>query len=234
MTDDIFFRAEINPLQYIEGEENIQNPHSNLSSYESFIKFLCGRELKSDIKSILKRYSEINKEYLFVAPAEKNILNKLIWPLKYAKGSYIIGNYLGTISLCGMVAEMVAILLFEINEFKINDKKITIDQQKKLFGSTFEGLGQERRINILRTYGVIDDEFKNYFLIIKSIRRRYLHFWSQEYETISSDSLKVFLSAVKIVVKLIGQDVRKGKLLLNPAFQKYLDNLGILKKLDGD
>ena len=72
------------------------------------------------MKSLIKRYKEISKEKVrfFAAPAEERILNKLVWPLRNAKASYMVGNYLGTIALCGMVSEMVAILLFDISDFK--------------------------------------------------------------------------------------------------------------------
>jgi hypothetical protein len=44
---------------------------------------------------------------LVAVPAEQRILDKLAWPLRHAKASYMVGNYLAVIALYGM-AEMVA------------------------------------------------------------------------------------------------------------------------------
>ena len=47
-----------------------------------------------------------------------------------------------------MVSEMLAILIFEVAEPEINGASMTEAAQRELFGSSFEKLGQERRVSI--------------------------------------------------------------------------------------
>ncbi|MFQ5965627.1 MAG: hypothetical protein ACE5KZ_15235 [Candidatus Scalinduaceae bacterium] len=145
----------------------------------------------------------------------------------------MIGNYLGTISLCGMVAEMVAILLFEICDFKLNNKSMNEHDQKSLFGSTFEKLGQDRRVQVLYAYSIINDEIKKSFDLIRNKRKKYLHLWSQDHRTLSKDAIEVYHATVSIVVRAIGQDIKEGKIALNPSLVKYLEKRGIVEQSEG-
>jgi hypothetical protein len=196
-------------------------------SLQDAIDFLCTPGLDTDLQSLITRYHEINKERpkLFFAPAEKRILEKLVWPLRHAKSSYTVGNYLGTISLCGMVAEMVAILLFEMSEFRLNNRLMSETDQNELFGSSFEKLGQDRRVKILQVYGLISTEMRKAFETIRLKRKKYLHFWSQDYDTLPSDAVVAYNAAVLIVVHAVGQDIKEGKLILNTNFITYLKRL---------
>jgi len=159
------FKAWINPLAFLEVDEPWATHAPSAINTETVLKYACTPDITSGVDGIIKRYKEISKEEkrLFAAPAEDHILEKLVWPLKHAKSCYMFGNYLGTISLCGMVAEMVAMLLFEISDFMINNKVLDEEGQKGLFGSTFEKLSQDRRSEILHTYNLIDDELKSAF-----------------------------------------------------------------------
>jgi hypothetical protein len=201
------------------------------------LKFLCTPTISSDLGSCVERYKEINREHtrLFIAPAEDRILEKLIWPLRHAKAGYMIGNYLGTISLCGMVSEMLAILLFEISELRIDERPMSPDDQTSLFGSTFEKLSQERRVKVLKAFGIIDQETSDAFELIRSKRRRYLHLWSQDHDSLPADAIAVFHRTAFIAVKVIGQEIHDGKLSLNPSILKYLDRAGLYEpQLDSE
>ncbi len=219
----------INPLDFpeVDGPEQTQD----IPSLESIVKFLCRPE-ESDPSSLVFRYQEIKKEsiFLFVVVVEKEILSKLLWPLKNAKGCYMIGNYLGTISLCGMVAEMVAMLNFEMSNISLNGKTLEKNDEEGLFGNTFEKLGQERRVKVLHTYGLISDDLKNHFDVVRTIRRRYLHFFSQGHDELADDARKAFKATNSIVFDIVGSKIKDGHLSVNPALLLYLDKKGLLKK----
>jgi hypothetical protein len=231
MPNDMTLDAFINPLAFLEVDEPWVAVKGASPKYEDILGFLCAPEIQSDIDSLVNRYKEISKEpkRLFAAPLEQNILTKLIWPLRYAKGCYMLGNYLGTISLCGMVAEMTAILIFEISSISINGRPLDERLQKGIFGSSFEKLGQERRVEILLSYNLINDEMKSHFDVIRKIRRQYLHLYSKDYTSLAPDAVKAFNASVAIVVEVIGQDIKEGKIILKPAMQTYLLKKGILK-----
>lgn len=231
MPEDKLIDVFVNPLQFLELDEPWASLQKEKPSLESFIDFICIPGVGSDLKSLVKRYKEISveKKRLFAAPSEQRILDKLVWPLRNAKAAYMCGNYLNTIALCGMVAEMVAILLFEINQFRLNNKPMSEKDQISVFGRKFEKLGQDRRVNILAAYAVIDNSQKEAFEGIRLTRNKYLHLWSQDHEQLPPDAITSFESAVLLVVSAIGQNIQDGKLSLNPALISYLEQQGIYK-----
>jgi hypothetical protein len=222
-------RGWLNPLAFLEADEPLGPSTAATPTFEAVLRFLCPADEAVDIHKILSRYREISAEpvRLFLAPAEQRILDKLIWPLRNAKASYMIGNYLATISLSGMVAEMTAMLLWEITDSQINGRTMTKEDEKRLFGSEFEKLGQERRVSILSASGIIGDGTRKDFEEIRQIRRHYLHLWSQDHDRLPRDGIKCFHAAVSLVVAVIGQDVVEGRLVLNPQFVRYLERKGL-------
>src|SRR6266568_5545934 len=172
MTPQTVFKAWINPLQFLEVDEPWASVMKRPLDERAVLGFLCTPGLDVSPEALANRYREISqeKDRLFAAPAEDRILEKLVWPLRHAKAGYMLGNYLGTISLCGMVSEMIAILLFEVSEARINDKPLDPKIQAAVFGRTFEDLGQERRVNVLVAHGVVDAPMKQAFDLIRSKR----------------------------------------------------------------
>ncbi len=180
MSKEKYFKAWINPLAFIEVDQPWTQSAKDPVSIEAIINYICTPGLKTDIDSLVARYKEISVEpaRLIAAPAEERILTKLVWPLRHAKACYMAGNYLGAISLCGMVGEMAAILLFKVSDITINGHKITRNDEINLFGSEFEKLGQERRVDVVRTYNLIDAPTEINLGLIRIKRRRYLHIYS--------------------------------------------------------
>ena len=219
-------KAWINPLALVD----LALPGEPVdASSEAILRFLCPASTPSDPATLVNRYKEISSEpvRLFAAPAEDRILDKLIWPLRHAKASYMVGNYLAVIALCGMVAEMVTLLMWEIAEVSLNGRAMLEADERALFGSTFERLGQERRIQVLSVYGLIDEATKGRFETPKDIRRRYLHLWSQDHDSLPRDAVKTYYAAVALVVAVIGQDVSDGKIVINHRLVKYLERKGV-------
>ncbi len=231
MSPDRLFNAHINPLQFLEVDEPWASFDKRPADLAALVDFATTPGLAGDLNSLLSRYRTISTERarLFAAPAETRILEKLVWPLRHAKAAYMFGNYLGTIAMCGMVAEMVAILLFDLADVRINKQPITEAGQAALFGSAFERLPQARRVAILRSYDLIDETLGEAFDLIRQRRRRYLHLWSQDHAALPGDAIASFQAAVQIAVSAIGQNVKDGKLVLNPALVKYLERAGMFE-----
>jgi len=226
----------VNPLTFIEADETLSSLMKTRPTPESILQFLCPADELLDIEKILARYREVNTEpvKLFLAPAEQRILDKLVWPLRHAKASFMVGNYLATISLSGMVAEMVTMLLWEMASPEINDHPMTKDNEKKLFGSDFEKLGQERRVSVLSGYDLINHKTLQHFETIRLTRKRYLHLWSQDHDRLANDAVTCYHAAVSLVVEAIGQDIRDGKLALNPKLLVYLERKGQYNPSESD
>ncbi len=227
MADEKMILCQINPLAFLDADEPWASSTQEKPTLEAVLCFLCPAEerLDFDIEKLLERYRQISTEpvRLFVAPVEQRILDKLIWPLRNAKSSFMVGNYLATISLSGMVAEMVAMLLWGISDSQINGRTMTKEDEKLLFGSEFERLGQERRISVLSAYGIVNEDTRSNFDKIRNVRRRYLHLWSNDHDRLPGDGIQCFHAAVSLVVTAIGQDIRDGRFVLNPRLIGYLE-----------
>ena len=230
MPNDKVFTAFINPLAFLEVDEPWADLTQQTPDYPAVLRLLCTPGLDAGLQALIDRYREISKEpqRLFAAPCESNILDKLIWPLRHAKASYVVGNYLGTIALCGMVAEMSAILLFDMSAPALDSQLVDAGVQSKLFGARFERLGQERRVAVLSAYGLLTNEICHAFEKVRTIRRQYLHFLSKEHAAIASDAVEAFSATTSIVVSVIGQNISEGKIQLNPALVAYLEAKGLL------
>ena len=229
MSDDQYIKAWLNPLQLLEADEPWASHVKTSLDREAILNFLTAPPgVESDVDNLVKRYKEISNETqrLNVVPAESRILEKLIWPLRNSKASYMVGNYLGTISLCRFGCRMVAMLLFEISELKINQNQMTEDEARSLFGNSFEKLGQN---------GVFPSCESQISLMMKSKK---LSIWFEQTEgnictfgpkimKDCRDAVAVYNSTVKIVIRAIGQHFTEGKIVLNPALVKYLKRLGV-------
>lgn len=231
MTQDVLVPVFVNPLVCFFADEAWSDMDLRQPDLESLLEYLCTPGEECSVQSVISRYREIKDEPqgIFAAPSEPQILEKLIWPLRNAKASYMLGNYLGTVSLCGTVAEMIAILLFDISRLEFRGAVMTEEIQKTLFGSTFEKLGQDRRVSILLGLNVIDPKAKSLFDEIRRIRKRYLHFFSQDHSALASDAVACYQATLQVVISVIGQEIRDGKIALNPKLMDYLHHKGIVQ-----
>ncbi len=221
--------AWINPLAFLAVDWPSAGNSDSIDA-ETILSFLCPPGTPNDAASLVERYKEISTgPRLFAAPAEPRILEKLVWPLRHAKASYVVGNNLSVVALCGMVAEMVALLLWQLAETELNGQTVTESDERALFGRPFEKLGQERRVEILSVYGIITSDLAGHFATIRATRKRYLHLWSHDHDSLQEDAVKCFHAAIRLVIEAIGQDVKDGMILLNPKLVKYLAREGVFK-----
>jgi len=222
----VAIKSQLNPLEFLEIERGRSEP----PSAEAVLKYLCGPDVPGTTETLADRYRRISEgaPHLFAAPAEQRLLARLVWPLRHAKGSFMLGNYLGTISLCGMVGEMAAILVFDLAKVQINEQAMDVSAQKALFGNSFEKLGQERRIDVLKAYGMIDEPTATNLDLIRAKRRRYLHLWSEDHARLEQDAIECFRGAVAVVISALGLRLgEKGHLVLRGGVLEYLEQHGV-------
>lgn len=184
------------------------------------LDYLYAPEVDRSPAAFVARYKEIAavSDPLPIVPAEPTILEKLVWPLRHAKGSYALGNYVGCIALCGMVGEMVAVLLWDISKVVLQGQAMTEARQRALFGSSFEKLGQERRVDILHALKLVDDATKAAFDSLRAVRRKYLHLLSQTHAQVAPDARRAYENALKIVAVVLGQTFKDGAVVLEARF----------------
>jgi hypothetical protein len=221
------FQAQLNPLK-CHGID--LDPGATAPSEAQLLDWLFTPEGDRGCETFVNRYREVDcDDTLFLAPNEKNLLQKLVWPLRHAKGSYALGNYLSCIALCGMVGEMVALLLWDISKLRLKEKPWDEKAQTAIFGSTFEKLGQARRIKVLCAVGVVKSEFADVFEALRNIRNKYLHLLSQPHERAASDAKQAYRDATKLVEIVLGVRLEGGAVVLRQDLVTYLIERGIIE-----
>jgi hypothetical protein len=217
----------VNPLQLLEVDEPWASMSPKPPTADDIFKFMCTPGVPSDLDSLTARYKEISQEKarLFAVPDDQRILEKLVWPLRHAKASYVVGNFLSTIALCGAVAEMMALFLFEISVLEGIEVKDSTGSA--VMSKAFERERQVDRLKILLANNLIGADLKTDFDLIRTTRRKYQHLWSQDHASLQADSLAVFISTVAVVVGSLGLSMNAGKVVLKPAVLKYLQKQGL-------
>jgi hypothetical protein len=199
------FGIWVNPLRFFSLEDHPLRHDDAEIDYVKLLSDLQEPDGDKSIEGVLERYKHLTSydSNLFLVPVNNVILKKLVWPLRSAKQAFCLGNYLGCIALCGTVAEMIVIFLFEIANITINGEKLDDAAQKKLFGNTFEKLGQERRLEILEAYGILKKDLINEANQIKGIRKMYLHILSKDFVNLEQDARQVYKSASILVGEMV-------------------------------
>ena len=223
------FRAWINPLQFVSSVKPMPGTAPELPPAESVLDFMSPLDDPISVEKAVERYRDISKEKirLFAAPAEARILRKLVWPLRHAKGSYMMGNWLGTIATCDMVAEIAAIMLYDVWFTKRMELGAKLSGKEAPSIPEFERFSQEERIRTLREWDIIDDGVEICFDLIRSKKKRYRQLWIHDGQTMPADAVEAYHAAVVVVVRAIGQETEKGKIVLPEDLVHYLARSGM-------
>ena len=227
-TNDQSITIAVNPLEFIAANK-LLNPNQKISE-KDILQYLTGYTMIPEIQNFIKNFDAIHENIpkAFAIPMEAQINTKLIQPLRHAVGSFMLGNYLDTIAMCGFVSEMMTIFLYETSDIKINEQKIS-NVEKELFGRNYEKLGQDRRLQILKGFSIINDETYKKFENVRLLRARYLHGFSEDHRQIAPDAKEIFNTTLELLILIFGQQIKDGKIYYNPNIIKYLKEKGILK-----
>jgi hypothetical protein len=177
------------------------------------------------LENIRKRYWLLTTPELdiFVVPNEKKILEKLVWPLRAAKKSFVLNDYLGCIALCGMTCEMAIIFLFDLATINVNGKPLDPKRQKQIFGRQFEELGQKRRIDVLLAYGLLNEKLAGDANKVRKIRNGYLHSLSKDYSRIEKDAEDAYKASFRLIKSLVDLPIgNEGKIVIPERLTNYL------------
>lgn len=172
---------------------------------------------------ILKRYAEATTKELHtpITPHTEEIFKRLLEPLKSAKKNYCLGDYPATIASCGVVGEMLAMLIWKMNEVKIKNRPLAEKDEEDIFGRSFENLGQERRLKILKVFNFISDKQYKELFEIKEKRKPYLHFWTTDFKNEQADALTVLKNSFRLFKEITGIGLADaGKIKINPSLIK--------------
>lgn len=231
--------AVLSPLliksKSMDGKISIQKTEV---TFIDILKFVFGDVCEVNNNSInlrndtlVERYQELfcYNDEPFIMPAETNIINKIILPLKFAKISYMIGNYIGCIALCETVLEMICILKMEINDTKLKKDKAIFDLISK---RKYDKMYQDERIKILLAYKIINTSESDELNKIKEIRNNYLHCLHIDDSNIVRDSQKTYKTTIRIFQSLLLKNNKEsnGGFSFHDDMIKYLEKQKYIKK----
>lgn len=197
--------------------------HSKDFEY-SMIKHVLGLSPELMPREVLERYVEISSKetYMAIFPHTDKLFERFLLPLKSAKRLYCIAEYLASIEVSAHVGEMLALLLWQMTPITLNGKRIDPSIEKSIWGREFEKMGQEKRINLLQTFGAVSDDDARDLDYLRSTRRKYFHFWYSEIGNIKEDSLNCFLKSATLVKNVLKIEYNKGSVSVNPLLSDYL------------
>ncbi|MFN7956699.1 MAG: hypothetical protein U0704_15735, partial [Candidatus Eisenbacteria bacterium] len=202
-------------------------PPMPLTIEQSFYEFLCGpRQYHGDLSRFIAAYRAITaaetETPLRIVPHEERIIGRLVLPLRRAKAAFVLGDYLGVVALGGIVAEMAAMLLYELADLGLDDQ-----QQALTFGRSFVNLGQERRVEVLKVRGLLDERQLQWFGSIRGIRRKDLHFLDEPAPT-ETEALTVYRAALGLVATTIGTPPTESSFGLSDQVMALLRRKGLV------
>lgn len=225
-----FTKAQENEFLKIKkgGKKRDDTINFYIENLENFI----GKSFEEITEEEIKRYCEVtDKETNIIAiPSDEyeNITNRIIEPIVLAKKYFTKGEYLPCIILSGLVAEMLTLIVWKMSSFSIHGKLLKKTDETVIFGKTFDQLGQERRIKLLKLIKAIKEDDKSNLEEVRNIRNKYVHSWDIAKRQDKGNAKKA-VRAVMILFKAVsgmeGISVDKNgdqKLKINPRFLSFL------------
>jgi len=175
------------------------------------------------LEGIRERYLRLSTPQLdlFAVPAEARILDRLVWQLKSAKQSFCLGDFVGCISLAGMVAEMTMIFLFDLAADALDLSSLSPEDREFLSCRTYEELDQRQRIKRLRKLGIISQTVADTANRIRCGRREYLHVLSKDLANLEQDAESTYADAVSMVRVATGISVGEGGAAVIPELLRH-------------
>lgn len=224
------FNAVFNPIVWHEVERSRQGMPTEPPSLMNMLRFMTDDRIAGTLESYTYLYDFAAEMEgwtpIHVAPDHPQIVAKMLKPLRHAKASFMLGNFVGTIALSGMIAEIVAILRYELEE-----KRITA---KGLYSvARFESLGQEQRVRYLKKQGIVTDPMVlQWFEVVRETRRRHLHFFSPAASDETNDAVTCYRIAHALVSWIIGNRYEQPAPQVNPALVEWLARKGYFHEED--
>jgi hypothetical protein len=232
---EMFGTVEVNPLLWYNAEltrpRDTRFPNLPMSMDQSFFEYLC-RPYRSHFKSdtLVPAYRKITgvekkTPLRAIVSSDPRLKHRLIFPLKNAKVAFLTENYLGTIALCGLIAEMIAILLFELHERKLDETRLKHALAAERARLPFDEVRQERRVRVLKRLRLITPRQVKWFGTIRDIRNRHLHFFRPDGGS-EKEALLVYEAALGLIYTITRASGSRGKLSTNPLLMDMLRRQG--------
>lgn len=179
---------------------------------EGLLDFLRGPLSTTTLAELKIRYDELAvlDHKVLAVPKLDLLVDRIVRPIHNSKAAYVLGHFPSCIAQAGLVAEMLAILKFSINDVVTRSGPLDEARQKLLWGRKFVDLGQKDRIGALLALGLISEDASGAFHELSGIRRAYMHFLDRKQNREQPDAKRAYELALDIFVSVIGPQVQPG------------------------
>lgn len=217
----------VNYLRWLAAELHLPEELRGPLNEQGALEWFCQTLATPGLHTLQSRYQALAgmDHAVFVFPAEKLLVEKILVPLHQAKVAFVLGHELGCIALCGLVGEMLTVFKFQISTKGTGPTALSCNQQKRLFGGEVESLQQSRRIGALELLGVIDTETATLLIELSATRNKYIHRLSHSHDTMSRDAARTYSIAAQLVGKLLGLGLSGFSSTIAPDVLDYLSRL---------
>lgn len=212
-------------LKWEQATPPVNSRETNGVSDRDAIAYLGRCLAVPSLKTLVQRYRKIANEdaALVTFPYHEKLAIKVLLPLHQAKAAFVLGHELSCIAMCGMIAEMLASLRFDVSRYgTCGSMSMTIEAQRQVFGNDFENLPHSRRIDVMLGCGLIDLDTANMFRDVAGTRNNYLHSFSQPHEKLAADAKRLYGLVVKLVIRITGLDAKDGSTWMSQELLEYL------------
>ena len=190
----------------------------------SVLRDLCRDYTEDPLQGMRERYIRLTECdcSLFAVPADKRILDKIVWPLHSAKRCYCMADHLGCIALCGVVCEMAVIFIYDLLAKSPACKTLAQDQRELFRKRKYENLGQEKRIANLRLLSLVNPSLLDQADVVRKLRREYLHFLEKSHKHLAQDAVSAYAAAFAVVSALVALPIANSRLVVPNHLDSYL------------
>ena len=218
-------------LDLINKSTNQEGGEFNIDKHttDALVTWLgCPREQIT--REVLERYVKMSPQELYIpftlAEPEK-VEQRIIAPLTSAKKLACLGEFLASIALSGLVGEMLAIFIWELNRTERKGPDGSTVKDRNLIGEGFSQLPQNQRVNLLQSFGYINSTQVGKFKELASRRNNILHSWTDAHtrEQIEEHAIACFSCAALLMKQIFGIELADaGSLKVNQKVLNYLGN----------
>ena len=229
----VTFPVEVDPCIWYEADERKLErkrfPRFQLSLEQSFIQLACRQRGNFSLKHLKAQYKRITcaegRYELRTIPEEERILQRLVWPLRDAKVAFMVGNYLGTIAMAGVLAETVTMLHFELQAPDLDQQRVRGAFAAERESGDFESLDQVKRVAVLKRLKLLTKSQVDWLGQIRSIRSRQLHLLSLNFPS-EKEALHCYLCALKLVYTITRKPKTRRAIAVHDKLMRLIHDKG--------
>jgi hypothetical protein len=209
------WNSAIDPVAFLDPAWTFGVPSKTIDAvYRESVTRFFGMPLGQITPEHIMRFAEVSPDRLDlqIVPHSPELWNSLLNPLRLAKKAYALGDYIVTIALAGMVAEMLTLVTFEVHGPIAVPKGAA--RGRVMSFEEFEKQVQEKRIDALRS--LLMPERVAEFTLIRKVRREYLHFWTKKHGRIREDARDCFLGAMSLFREFLNPGIQGTAVTFDP------------------